>query len=287
MEQFKEMDNKNETRNKELLDKIDGFVKGLSALKNRQKIMEEQNEILRHDVRRLQEDVRYLQSRESAANLVVHNLGPEIEGESEESLLNRLLIVFSEAKIENFRREDLLSARRVGARNPPRARTVIFKLSSPSLKKAIFPKAKFIREKFNISLTNDYSPSQREELFKLRSVRRQLKVHNIDATIRGFELLVNGNSYNCLSAERLIRSLDEDRRNKDTSIAMITEEGFESDSSQRSKRKAEGSPSIPAIERGAIKKDRFQRPERPKTRNAQQAKHINIPEFGGSLEDKI
>lgn len=109
--------------------------------------------------------------------------------------------MFADAKIK-CDCNNILSVKRLGIPKPNKIQPVLLRLSEPKLKKVIFPAAKFIRSKHNISIDNDFSPPQREELYQVRCARRSLIRNNIECHIRGFDMIINAVHYNWKAALR-------------------------------------------------------------------------------------
>lgn len=198
---FKEMEENNKTRNQELIVKINGFAEGVKKLARRQDLLAEENEVLRFEIQRLRNDLNYEQGRERAPNLIFRAC--KTKDDLEETLRNRILEILLEAKVA-IQSEDLIAVSRVGKPNSEFSKVLPIKvrLSEPSLKKLIFPVAKQIRQKHNISIDNDYTPPQRDELYKIRCTRRSLLQRGIDCVIRGFNIVIKGQPHNWQAALR-------------------------------------------------------------------------------------
>lgn len=236
-QKFAMLNQANADRNNILAEKIDRFVKGLKVLADRQDRLTEENAVLKFEVRRLKEDINYLQGRETAANLILQGITQTEELETEEILRNKILRVFKAAKVK-VECEHIISARRLGVVIPNKIRPVMIRLATPTLKKEIFPVAGLIREKYKISINNDYTPPQKRELFQIRATKRALTHRGIACHIKGFYIIIGENSYNWEAAQRYLQKAF---RNPATPGDEI--EDYLSDSSVVStKRKADFSP---------------------------------------------
>lgn len=200
---FDLLENANATRNAQLAQQISGFTNGIAKLNRRQDILAEENLNLKFEINRLREDFKYIQGKENGNNLVVQNCRVAVDLETEESLVTRVMEIFTAAKI-GIERHQITSARRFGEVKPNRIRPIMIRLESPTLKSRIFPAAKFIRDKFQVYINNDYTPSQRQELFNVRSTRRLLGENDVHCQVKGFDLIIDNIPYNWQAARRYL-----------------------------------------------------------------------------------
>lgn len=232
-----EMEENSKKRNLILVEKVNGFTAGIKKLAKRQDLLAEENENLRFELQRLRNEFNYVQGRETAANLIFRNL--KSKDDLEESLRNCVLELLKSHKVA-IECEDIISARREGKLNldSSKTRPIKVRLSEPSLKKLIFPVSKQIRLSHGVSIDNDYTPPQREELYQVRCARRVLIQKGIDCSIKGFNVWINGKPYNWQAALRY-GSQSQNSKNKDR-VLLQEEDGNASDSSSQStKRKAD------------------------------------------------
>lgn len=158
-----EMEKNSKKRDENLIKQINGFTVALKKLARRQDLLAEENENLRFELQRLRNEFNYEQGRDRAANLIIRNCATkddleEIPGDS-------VLEIFKNSKV-NIECEDIISAKREGMRQiEGKVRPIKIRLADPKLKKLIFPMAKNIRTIQGITIDNDYTPPQREELF--------------------------------------------------------------------------------------------------------------------------
>lgn len=199
---FMEMEENNKKRNHVLVTKVNEFTEGLKKLAKRQDALAEENEVLRFEIQRLRNDLNFEQGKDRAANLIVRNCNTK--DDLEETMRNRVLEVLREAKV-SIGSEDIIAVSRLRKTTPERTTTLPIKvrLLEPSLKKLIFPVAKQIRLKHKICIDNDYTPPQLNELYKVRCTRRTLLQNGIDCIAKGFNILINGQTYNWQAALRL------------------------------------------------------------------------------------
>lgn len=265
-----EMEENNKQRNEVLVEKVNKFTAGIKKLAARQDKLKEENENLRFELQRLRNEFNYAQGKETAANLIFRNL--ESKDDLEESLRNRILELLKSFKVA-IECENIISAKREGKHNPEsaRIRPIKVRLSEPSLKKLIFPVSKQIRLRHGISIDNDYSPPQREELFQARSARRSLIQKGIDCTVKGFNVWINGTPYNWQAALRFGQKAITQSQDL---VQPLEDDGNMSDASNHSiKRKADNiSPQgrQRTRQQKMVKRDFIQRP-----RLSQSSQHLS------------
>lgn len=182
--------------------------------------MAEENECLRFEIQRLKKEFRYEQGKERAANLIVRNCFTN--DDLEETLRNRVLEIFKDAKIK-INCEDITAAGREGRPNQDasKVRPIKISLSEPRLKNVIFPVAKLIRIKHGVSIDNDYSPLQREELFNLRTTRRSLKEMGINCPIKGFNILIHNKAFDWQAALRYARNSQRTSQSQESQASQL------------------------------------------------------------------
>lgn len=233
-EKFAVLASANAKSTEDILGRLNVFIGGLKTIALRQKSLEEENSIMKFQIKRLQDDVKYLQGKERAANLVIQNCGPEKKNEAEGHLREKVFEVFKKCQL-SIEVDDIVSAKRLGEPKDSKVRPLLIVLSEPRLKNLIFPASRLLREKFGIFVNNDYTPAQREELYNLRVTRRKLKERGYDCRMKGFELIIEDVPYNWQAAARWLY-----KKTHLSSKPVI--EGEHALTASCSKRKAEESP---------------------------------------------
>lgn len=219
---FAELEKSNAARHGDVMEKFNRFTKKVEALEDSQLLLEEENLNLRFEIQRLRNDVSYLLGKENANNLIVENCHPEEGENSEDNIRNRLMYLFKEVKIP-IEPAQITMAKRLGKPAPGKIQPILIKLAEAGLKKVIFPAAIELRKRYKIYVNNDYTRSQREELFHVRETRRALTRNGFTCYTRGFYIFINDIPFNWQAAERLMirksamGSLEE--VNSDTSVA--------------------------------------------------------------------
>lgn len=206
-------------RDKNLMNKVNGFTEGLRKLARRQDILAEENENLRFELQRMKNEFQYTIGRERAPNLIIKNCATDKD--IEETLRDQVLDIFEDMKIQ-IECEDIISAKREGRseQNGSTVRPIKIRLSDPALKKIIFPVAKRIRMIHGVSIDNDYSPPQRKELFQVRETRRNLLQKGIECFSKGFNIVISNKEYNWQAALRYAqRSLSTQPRENDGNMS--------------------------------------------------------------------
>lgn len=204
-ERDENLEKNNKERDRNLVKKINEFINGIKKLEKRQDTLAEENENLRFELNRLRNEFNYEVNRDRAPNLIFRNC--KTKDDLEETLRNRILKILKEAKVV-IDCDDITSARREGRPSPDGSviLPIKVKLSEPALKKLIFPVAKQIRLAQGISIDNDYSRPQRDELYQVRCTRRTLLQNGVNCHTRGFEVWINNRAYNWQAALRYARS---------------------------------------------------------------------------------
>lgn len=209
---FGELEIHNKERKEALVKQIDGFSNGVRKLANRQDILAEENRVLKFEVNRLNNAFKFQLGNKNADHLLMFNC-PYLQDESAESLMKEILAMFEICRTSNkeapVKKEDLVSAQRMGNFKPGKIAPIMMKLRTPALKKDIFPIAKMLFQRFKVSISNDYAPYQREELFKVRETRNLLLQSNIECQIKGFDLVINNSAYNWEAARRYLARIQQ------------------------------------------------------------------------------
>lgn len=150
------------------------------------------------DILGMKKDIDMLKADLRVKNLIFYNV-INSDNENNRDLFFKIADLFTKVGIDNRLIENV---KRIGPRTGHRP--VVVTLMSQRFKKDIFDRAEILRKKFNITIANDLTKTEREEFNKLKAVRNELKDNNIEARFANNKLLIEGKIYDLQEARKIL-----------------------------------------------------------------------------------
>lgn len=201
--------------NNKFKEDIQGELRIVSA---RAELLEKQNSRLVNRLEKLEDQMRFLSTKDIAKNVIVSNVKDSEEENAD--LIETILQVFVRADV-SLKREDIECATRLGAEVGSKPRLILVSLKKISDKKLLFVIMKKFKE-LKIGINNDLSRRQHTERDELKIYKEKLQSIGVASYIRDDRLMCNGKLYGINAVESLLeecsKSVLEDTKKEKISV---------------------------------------------------------------------